>query len=125
MKFDLPRMIHGKPELSANYSVKRHAFPGYNSRKVKTSRIIPQKGMPCRDRICRKACHCGLLCFKVGFTVLKSAGSFYFPRIILQKGMSFRKVIHRKSELSANYPAESLSIPWKVIISLFKGIQYF
>jgi hypothetical protein len=37
--------------------------------------------------------------------------------------MPFRRVIRGKSKLSANYPAESFSIPQKVKISLFKGLS--
>jgi hypothetical protein len=37
--------------------------------------------------------------------------------------MPFQRVIRRKSKLSANYPAESFSIPGKVKISLFKGLS--
>jgi hypothetical protein len=46
MKFEFPWIIRGKSELSVDYTVERHAFLGYNSRKVKTF---------CR-LYCRKAC---------------------------------------------------------------------
>jgi hypothetical protein len=57
--------------------------------------------------------------------MVKSAESLNFPRIKLQKGMPFRRVIRGKSKLSANYPADSFSITRKVKISLFKGISLF
>ncbi len=46
-----------------------------------------------------------------------------FPHIILRKSMPFRRIIRRKSKLSANYPAESFSIPRRVKISLLKGLS--
>jgi hypothetical protein len=55
--------------------------------------------------------------------MVKSTESFDFPLIILRKGMPFRRVIGGKSKLSANYPAESFSIPRKVKMSLFKGLS--
>jgi hypothetical protein len=95
-------IILGKSKLSADYTAERHAFPRYNP---------------------RRACNCELFCVKAGFPMVKSAESFDFPRIILQKGMPFRRVIYGKSKLSVNYPAERFSIPRKVKISLFKGIS--
>jgi hypothetical protein len=37
--------------------------------------------------------------------------------------MPFRRIIRGKSKLSANFHAESFSIPQKVKISLFKGLS--
>ncbi len=107
-----------------DYTEERHAFPGYNSRKVKTFR--------------------GLFCIEAGFAIVKSAESFYFSWTILRKGMPFRRIICGKSKfsayhtaekrafpwnnlckikVSANYLAESFSIKREVKISLFKGIS--
>jgi hypothetical protein len=111
-------------EFSVDYTVERHAFPWYNSRKVKTFR--------------------GLFCVWAGFSTVKStvrfkfsrtilqkgkpfcrkfADSQNFPGIILQKSMPFSRIIRGKSKLSANYPAESFSLLRKVKISLFKGLS--
>jgi hypothetical protein len=118
-----------------------HAFPGYNSRKVKTFRGLYR----------RKACNHKLFCAKTAFPMVKSAESQNFPRIILRKGMTFRRIISGKSKLYTDYTAErhafplgyqrkvktfrelpcgkfqytaeSFSIPLKVKISLFKGLS--
>jgi hypothetical protein len=37
--------------------------------------------------------------------------------------MPIRRIICGKSKLSANYPEESFSMPWKVKILLFKGLS--
>ncbi len=122
-------------ELSTDYTVERHAFPGYNSQKVKTFRgLYRRKAWLLRGIIRGKACNRELFCIKAGFFMLKSMESFLFLHTILQKGipfrriirgksklpayhtaesMPFRRIIHGKSKLSVNYPAECFSIPWK------------
>jgi hypothetical protein len=107
-----------------DYTAERHAFPGYNSQKVKTFRGLYYG----------KACNRELFCVKAGFLVVKSAESFDFSRIILRKGMPFCRIIRGRSKLcanhtaerhafpqdnplSANYPAESFRILRKVKIS--------
>jgi hypothetical protein len=82
MKFDFPRRVR----TFHDYVVERDAFQRYNSRKVKT--------------------FFELFCVQAGFTTVKSEESFDFPRIILRKGMSFRRIIYEKSKLSANHTAE-------------------
>jgi hypothetical protein len=67
--------IRGKSKLSANYTVERHAFPGYNSRKVKNFRRL--------DRGKARMSFRELFCIKAGFSGVKSAESQNFPRIIL------------------------------------------
>jgi hypothetical protein len=57
IKFDYPRIVR----TSAKYTVERHAFPGYNSRKVKTFRRL----------YCGKACHS--VNYQTGFSAVKSA----------------------------------------------------
>jgi hypothetical protein len=95
-KFDFPRIIRRKAELSADYTVERHAFSEYNSWKVKT--------------FCRfyrgKVCSHELFCIKAGFSMVKSMESFYFSHTILRKGMPFRRIIHGKSKLPAYYTAK-------------------
>ncbi len=65
-----------------------------------------------------------------------------FPRVVKQKGLPFRdskfsvdfsaerhaflqfcRTTFGKSEFSADYPVESFSVLWKVIISLFKSLS--
>ncbi len=58
-------------------------FPQGNSRKVKTFRELP----------------CGMACL----SAVWSEESFDFPRIILRKGMPFRRIIRGKSKLSADF----------------------
>ncbi len=76
-----------------DYTAERHAFPGHNSRKVKTFRGL-YRG---------KACNSKLFNINTDFPMVKFAESQNFPRIILRKCMLFRRVICGKSKLSANY----------------------
>jgi hypothetical protein len=43
-------MIRGKSELSVDYTAERHAFPGHNSRKVKTFRGL-YRGKACLSAV--------------------------------------------------------------------------
>jgi hypothetical protein len=101
-------IIRGKSKFSADYTAERHAFPRYNPRKGMLSRIILRKGRLFHDKIHEK------------FLLL--AESQNIPRIILRKSMPFRRIIHGKSKLSANYPRKVSVHHGKVKISLFKGL---
>jgi hypothetical protein len=96
MKFDFPRIIRGKA-------------------CTKKFRIFLCKGR---------------------LSMVKSLESFYFSHNIIHRksklpayhtaerhAMPFRRIIRVKSNLSANYPAESFSISRKVKISLIKGLS--
>jgi hypothetical protein len=101
MKFDFPRIIRGKSELSMDYTAERHAFPGYNSQKVITFRGL-YRG---------KACNPELFYVKAGFSMVKSMESFNFSHTILRKGMPFRMIIRGKSKLPAYHTAERHALP--------------
>ncbi len=120
-------------------------FQGIILRKSKLSTDYTTEGMPLRRIICGKACNRKLFHVKADFTMVKSAERFDFSRSKLRKGILFCRIIHGKSKLSvnhsvgksmpfsqgdprevkfsANYPAESFSIPRKVKISLCKGLS--
>ncbi len=104
---NFPRIYCGKACLSADYTAERHAFLGYNSRKVKTFH-------PFRGIIRGKACNCELFCVKADLSMVKSMESFYFSHTILRKGMPFCRIIRRKSKLPAYYTAEKHDFPRKV-----------
>jgi hypothetical protein len=86
-RLNFPWIIREKSELPRIVLQKRNAFSQDNPSKVKTDflQIILGKGIP--------------------FSVINYE-SFDIPRIILRKGMPFYGLIHRKSELSTDYPAE-------------------
>ncbi len=102
-------------------------------------RDIRVRSLTFQGLYCGKACNRKLFCIKTGFSMVKSMESFYFSHTILWKGMTFHRIIlgksnlpriilqksmpFRRSKLSANYPAESFIILWKVKMSLFKGLS--
>jgi hypothetical protein len=88
--------------------VERHAFPGYNSQKVKTLHGL-YHGKACLSSVKSVERHVirDLFCIKAGSSTVKIGGkSFYFLRIILHKGMPFCRIIRRKSKLSENHTSE-------------------
>jgi hypothetical protein len=86
IKFDFPRIICRKSELSENYIVERRAFLEYNSQKVTTFHGLYPRKACFYSRLCGKACN--------------------FVKIIPCQGRLYRGKILGKFWLFLDYPAE-------------------
>jgi hypothetical protein len=121
MRFFVLVFFHGSTPYRPLMNVKKlfrisREFGDIFVHKIGLSTDYPQKVGTFRE----------LFCVKGDFSAVNSVECFDFPRIILRKGMPFRRIIRGNSKRSANYPAESfIIIPRKVKTSLFKGLSLF